>query len=214
MSVKSYLMHQEKPVLEIFLNEGQIEATGKLLNSEHLPIGVCANRDGYVDPKDFAYWWFRRAIPSTRQELSKAFKELQVMNVPQILSYGLGLSLSDQYWMKPVESQVCWSDVNFFDHDFSERLGLVLIGELKNLEKRLEPFEFNSPDSATNGDVKKRWCILDGQRYLLKSGTGPFKFEPFNEAIASDILDVLNVPHVGYRVLMKNLFTDRIPPPL
>jgi hypothetical protein len=39
---------------------------------------------------------------------------------------GLGLSLSDHYWFKPVKSDFTWEQVNHFDNDFSEDIGNYL----------------------------------------------------------------------------------------
>ena len=37
-----------------------------------------------------------------------------------------GLSLSDQYWMKPAESNLEWKDINFFENSFSDDVGNIL----------------------------------------------------------------------------------------
>ena len=36
------------------------------------------------------------------------------------------LSLSDQYWVKRVDEDILWEDINFFDNEFSEDIGKIL----------------------------------------------------------------------------------------
>ena len=39
----------------------------------------------------------------------------------------MGLSLSDQYWIRPAGMDALrWEDLNFFHNDFDERLGKAL----------------------------------------------------------------------------------------
>ena len=35
------------------------------------------------------------------------------------------LSLSDQYWVKSVDENILWEDINFFEHEFSEDIGKI-----------------------------------------------------------------------------------------
>ena len=53
----------------------------------------------------------------------------------------------------------------------------------------------------TDGNLKKRWKIIDGKRCLIKGGSNPFRQQPFNEAIASGIMERLGIPHVSYTVI-------------
>ena len=42
-----------------------------------------------------------------------------------------GLSLSDQYWICPKDSNLTWEEINFFSNEFSDDIGDVLFGEKK-----------------------------------------------------------------------------------
>jgi len=46
-----------------------------------------------------------------------------------------------------------------------------------------------------------RWKIIDGKRCLIKGGSNPFRQQPFNEVIASGIMERLGIPHLSYRVI-------------
>ena len=114
-----------------------------------------------------------------------------------LLTRCYGLSLSDQYWIKPQGQELKWEDINFFDNDFSEDIGDVLLGKTTDKNN----FDFHSPDNTSDGCLKKRWKIIDGKRCLLKAGSTPFMQQPFNEVIASIIMDRLNIPHVPYTLM-------------
>jgi hypothetical protein len=59
---------------------------------------------------------------------------LDVLGVPfpqLLLTKSCGLSLSDQYWIRPEGSSLRWEDINFFDNPFSEDIGNILLEKLK-----------------------------------------------------------------------------------
>ena len=58
-----------------------------------------------------------------------------------------------------------------------------------------------SPDNTSDGNLKKRWKIVDGKRVLLKGGSPPFHQQPFNEVIAAGIMERLGIDHVPYAVV-------------
>lgn len=46
-----------------------------------------------------------------------------------------------------------------------------------------------SPDNSSDGNLKKKWKIINGTRYLLKGGNSFTNQEPFNEVIATKLYD-------------------------
>ena len=58
-----------------------------------------------------------------------------------------------------------------------------------------------SPDATSEGNLKKRWKIRNGERVLLKSGTPPYRYEVYNEVIASSVCRALGFPCVTYFLL-------------
>ncbi len=143
-----------------------------------------------------------RAIPSSRKGLDEALAKFGLSNARCLLLRSLGLSLSDQYWMKPENSDLAWEKVNFFQNEFSSDVGDVLFCA----EKSGNRLNFSSPDSSSDGFLKKRWKIENGKRILAKSGSSPFYQEPFNEVIASRIASFLGIPHVPYALLWDKGF--------
>lgn len=62
-----------------------------------------------------------------------------------------------------------------------------------------------SPDNTSDGWLKKKWVIVNGERSLLKAGSKPFQQEPFNEVIATKILEqTQDIPFVKYDLYTEN----------
>ena len=65
-------------------------------------------------------------------------------------------------------------------------------------------FDFVSPDNTSDGNLQKRWKIIDGKRCLVKSGSAPYSQQPFNEVIAAIIMKRLGIDHVSYSLMWLN----------
>lgn len=192
------LMHKNVLVADLDLDNetGHILKIIKIFNVQHFPVGI-VDKNGIADRVALNDWWVDRSIPASRSGVKKALEVLNISNPKILLTKCFGLSLSDQYWIKPQNEDISWETVNFFDNEFSEDIGDVLWG--KQLNK--DDVNYHSPDNTSDGCLKKRWKIVNGKRCLLKSGSTPFMQQPFNEVIASIIMDRLNIPHVPYSVI-------------
>ncbi len=192
------LMHKNVLVADLDLDNetGHILKIIKIFNVQHFPVGI-VDKNGIADRVALNDWWVDRSIPASRSGVKKALEVLNISNPKILLTKCFGLSLSDQYWIKPQIEDISWENVNFFDNEFSEDIGDVLWG--KQLNK--DDVNYHSPDNTSDGCLKKRWKIVNGKRCLLKSGSTPFMQQPFNEVIASIIMDRLNIPHVSYSVI-------------
>lgn len=58
----------------------------------------------------------------------------------------------------------------------------------------------SSPDNTSDGVMRKRWAIIDGDRCLIKSCTEMAMQEPFNEVMASILMESIGIPHTEYRL--------------
>lgn len=142
--------------------------------------------------------WFRgRGIPSWRDRLDLLLHRLNINAPSELLDKAFGLSLSDQYWLKPYNTKINYDDINFFDNDFdySEFLEASLS---KNSKTIMSENYLKTPNNTTDGMLKKAWIIDGGTRYLLKSGYKNELLQPFNEVLASEICKRLGFNHVSY----------------
>lgn len=142
--------------------------------------------------------WFRgRGIPSWRDRLDLLLHRLNINAPSELLDKAFGLSLSDQYWLKPYNTKINYDDINFFDNDFdySEFLEASLS---KNSKTIMSENSLKTPNNTTDGMLKKAWIIDGGTRYLLKGGYKNELLQPFNEVLASEICKRLGFNHVSY----------------
>ncbi len=190
-------MHKRIKVAELELDDatGFIQKIGTVYAPEHLPVGIPV-RGGVADRAALNVWWADRSIPASRSGVRKALETLEIASTRMLPVRCYGLSLSDQYWICPEGSHLQWDDINFFEHDFSDDIGDVLFGA----EKKADALDFSSPDNTSDGNLKKRWKIVNGKRCLVKGGSNPFRQQPFNEVIAAGIMKRLGIPHVPYTV--------------
>ena len=192
------LMHKSIPVLDIVLDEAtsSIQKIRKVYRPEHLPLGT-ASKYAEADRAALNAWWMDRSIPASRSGVRKALETLELPNTQILLPRCFGLSLSDQYWVRPSGSDLQWEHVNFFTNSFSEDIGDVLLGKAATGTN----FDFRSPDNTSDGFLKKRWKIINGKRCLLKAGSNPFMQQPFNEVITTIVAERLGIFHVPYSLL-------------
>ena len=156
--------------------------------------------------------WFRgRGIPNWRDKLDLLLHRLDISAPTELLDKAFGLSLSDQYWLKPIDSNLKYDDINFFDNDFdyAEFLEASLSLNSKIVKKETSLI---TPNNTTDGMLKKAWIIEDGTRYLLKGGYKNEILQPFNEVLASMICDKLGFNHVPYTLdVYKDTVVSKCP---
>lgn len=199
--MKCNLMHKRIRVAELSLDDatGFIKKIGDVYESEHLPVGVPI-KEGMVDRTALNDWWTERSIPASRSGIRDALETLNIANTKMLLIRCYGLSLSDQYWICPHDTNITWDTINFFDNLFSDDIGDVLFGA----NKKNNGFDFSSPDNTSDGNLKKRWKIINGKRCLVKGGSNPFRQQPFNEVIAAGIMKRLEIPHIPYQLMWNH----------
>lgn len=156
---------------------------------------------GYVNNDNFrinlSEWFKGRGIPSWRDRLDILLHRLNVSAPSELLDKAFALSLSDQYWIKPNDSNINYDNINFFDNDFdySEFLEASLS---KNNNTIVTEESLKTPNNTTDGMLKKAWIIDNDTRYLIKGGYKNELLQPFNEVLASEICKRLGFDHVEY----------------
>ncbi len=198
--MRYFLMHKDIQAALVEINEqGELTKIIDVLEPTHFPFGT-ASKKGERNPSGLIRWWNNRRIPMSRDDL----KKIRGLVLPEgastrmLLLRCYGLSLSDSFWIRPEKEEISFSDLDFFENEYSYDLGDALVGKSRTEVKNLM-----SPDATSEGNLKKRWKIINGTRVLLKSGTPPYYYEVFNEVIASAVCQALAVPHTPY-----SLFQD------
>ena len=99
---------------------GEFFDTDEIIDAKRAPLSVMSPRGKKASSAALSYWWAHRAIPKARHGIEAKLVELGIADTYDLPFKSMGLSLSDQYWIKPYDSDVHWHDVNFFENDFIE----------------------------------------------------------------------------------------------
>lgn len=205
-SVKYILMHRELSAAVLCINDlsGTVYRVEDVMHPEHLPVGL--NTASHKDlAKNLNQWLAGRTIPASRSGFRHALEDMQVqknlsVSANLLMMKCFSLSLSDQYWLNPVGQPLDWKDINFYDNAFSDDVGNILFGQMP----QDDTLNLVSPCNTSDGWLKKKWKILNGQRVLIKGGSGMAQQEPFNEVVASLVCSKLSIPHVEYQLMWEN----------
>lgn len=175
--VRFTFMNRTHEVANVVYNRAHKEFTfiDASLDAARVPIGLSDNPH-QIPLFEFNKWWQGRGIPQTRNGIDHVLRAAGVEVPEELLQRNLGLSLSDQYWVRPDGSGLRWEDVNFFNNDFEE------------VDMRTEPYAAGSahahPDNTSDGNLAKFWVVRDGVRMLRKGGLHNGQ-EPYNEVVAT-----------------------------
>ena len=198
MAIGYILMHKGVPVVELTLDHsGNIASLEDVITPDHAPVGTLV--DGIVSEELVSKWWSKRSIPASRSGLRNILEVLDIPTPSYLLESSLGLSLSDHYWIKPRGSQLRYKDVNFYENPFSEDVGSLLFGHAGPEGV----FDLTSPDNTSDGNMMKKWKIVNGQRFLIKSASGFMVSEVVNELAASMLADSLHIDHASYGLVFE-----------
>lgn len=171
----------------------------KLYDKERLPIMI--NKAIYNKLLEAFNTWLNIRFSKNSNWFKSSIYKLDFLKLTSnLVVKSYGLSLSDQYWIKPNNDNKTWEDVNFFTNKFN----------FYNLKREYDYGSIDalySPDITTGGEVDKAWLINnDGTRVLYKSSNTFLGLEPINECIASKICEILEIPHANYNIkIISNL---------
>lgn len=97
------LMNKNNPVIDFETQMGTILRITDTWNEEYLPIGT-RTKTG-IDVKILNHWWHGRSIPASRTGIKEALENKGIDSSKELLEKSYGLSLSDQYWIRPDHSR-------------------------------------------------------------------------------------------------------------
>ncbi len=173
------IMRKNEPVtMAVFDESGtMLDYSKKIRNIELAPI-----QDRY-QLNWLKEWWKMRSVPLSQGQISDYLKKNGFVLPSEYLIKNLGLSLTDYYWIKPVDSDFNWEDVNLFDNDFTDNL----LEQAPMEDASHEGIPHFSPNSSLQGTIEKTWAIREGERYLIKGNKSNLSAESINELIACEI---------------------------
>jgi hypothetical protein len=198
--VNYYLNHKSRHVALIELDDDTKKVIGieTVFNEAEMPVKL-DGKNLVLDCGKLDRWIENRGIPNSRENIAERLKTLNVKTTKDLSVMSYGLNLTDHYWISKQHDDKSWEALNFFDNDFSEDVGRVLFENAGIREA-----EVLSPDCTLNGNLEKMWRIIDTKRMLVKGGNNIDRAEPFNEKLASAIMDRLGIDHVRYDLFSQS----------
>lgn len=200
MKERYLLMHKNYPIAFLNIEDGGNAKLLRLIpkNEDHFPIGARLNNS------KFAEWWKNRYIPDNRKGIQEALKKANYQSTGNALVDNLALSLSDCYWIKPIDSDLTWEKVSLFINDFDDRIGEFLLNPNAKMKIKKNKFDIGS----SSGELKKKWIIDEnGERMLIKGNFGISFQQSINEVFISKIHQELN-PKYCLHYELKEIISD------
>lgn len=113
-------------------------------------------------------WLETRAIDSHRANsrlLKKALRLKEKDDISTVL-YVNAATITDNYWIKPLDSQLKYEDVRFSDDYFA---GLALKGSYASFNRSANSKRSKTPELTNIGSFEKCWKLIDGKWWMFKS---------------------------------------------
>ena len=135
-------------------------------------------------------WWEARAVPASRKAMEQIIRASGSFSPKDYLVKNLGLSMTDCYWLCPLDLELEWSRINLF-----ENAGNVYDAQL--------PFHHASsfdPNASLGGQMDKYWDLRQSPPALVKIAYHDHGQQAVNEAFASYLHKKQNteIPFVSY----------------
>ncbi len=127
-------------------------------NMEYAPYIISRiSNDNDALLKRVSRWFLGRGIPSWRDRLDLLLHRLNIIAPNELLNKAFGLSLSDQYWLKPFDTNIKYDDINFFDNGQSLNINYYSEDELHVTEEGRFFYEVRSFDEIIKvvKDIKR-----------------------------------------------------------
>lgn len=167
------LKHQNRDVASFVLDSDGDLYTFEIFDPNEMPI----LGDGR---KNLAEWIQNRAIPDSRKDLDDILQKAGCKTAQEYMIHNLALSLSDSYWIRPMEERdLKWEDINLYQHPTGD---LTFRNRLNELSRKTV-----KNNSSLTGSLEKHNSYEKDGWHLIKKGDPkiPAGLQNINEAFAS-----------------------------
>lgn len=115
-------------------------------------------------------WLETRAIDSHRANSRLLKKALRLAEKDDIstVAHVNAATITDNYWIRPIGSDLIYNDVKFFDDYFSN---LALKGNYDSFNKAATSKKSRTPELTNVGSFEKCWKLRDGKWWMYKKAT-------------------------------------------
>ena len=166
------------------------ETDGKVMNWKSFHTGMDPFL-GNSTVENMKIWWMQRAVPGSRRMIEEAVKKSGSNGNMDYMVKNLGLSITDTYWICPVDCELGWGNVSLHrQKQFNE-------GKIP-----YHNFTSYDPNAALGGQMEKYWDLNHDTPMLTKKASEHYGQQAVNELLATMIHERQDsgVPYVKYSV--------------
>lgn len=139
-------------------------------------------------------WLETRAIDSHRANsrlLKKALRLAEKDDISTVIHVN-GATITDNYWIRPIGSELTYDDVKFTDDYFSN---LALKGSYNSFNRAANSKRSKTPELTNVGSFEKCWKLRDGKWWMYKKATHD---EMFSELFVYELGSALGMNMAVY----------------
>lgn len=131
-----------------------------------------------VNTGNVEHWLETRAIDHHRANsrlLKKALRLTERDDIASVLKVN-AVTITDNYWVKPLDSDLKYADVRFDNDYFSN---LVLHGGYDSFNRaalKAEKVDVRTPELTNTGSFEKCWKLIDGEWWMYKKANHEEQF--------------------------------------
>lgn len=153
--------------------------------------------------KYLAHFISSRRTSKNRQNMLDLLRISKCKELRGFLDNSHALSLNDTFWVKSVDSDLCWKDVSLYDKPFNTIYAGIALWGADGYEgnSTLAQLTSLSPELTTGGSFAKCWIRENDTIKMLKRGSTGARnagLESYSEYYASQLIAVLTNNYVKY----------------
>lgn len=136
-------------------------------------------------------WWMARCVPATRKAMYEAIRLSGCDSAGEYLAKNLALSMTDCYWICPIDADLKWADVN-----------LRVSGKMMGGKIPYHNATSYDPNASLGGQMEKYWDLTGPVPLLVKTAGMHYGQQAINELFATIIHEKqgCRFPYVEYRI--------------
>lgn len=182
--IKYFLMHKNDVCGAMIFDE----QTGRVIAYKDNGQGLSPYL-GNSDLHKIQKWWEMRAIPASRAMVQDILRSAGCLNTELYLAKNLGLSMTDAYWVCPVDALLTYDQVKFRN--------LENYNDGKIPYHNAASYDYNA---SLGGQMEKYWDLDHAIPDLVKESSKFYGQQSVNEVVATRIheLQQSTIPFVRY----------------
>ena len=181
-----YLMHKNDICAMLSLKDGSGDFDSICITKPDLMPYL-----GKADERKMNLWWKMRAVPASRSQMLSIIRREGLHTPSEYLEKNLALSMTDVYWICPVDASLTWEEVN-----------------LRNMLRHgIREVAYHSastydPNAALSGQLEKYWDLSGKTPILVKECSAYHGLQAINELFADRVstLQETKIPFVHYEL--------------